>query len=158
MLIPALLVFSAASIWLGVIDARTKTLPNRIVLPLFPVLAALLALAAALEGRWDRYLQAWLAAIALFMGYLVLHLIYPAGLGFGDVKLAPSLGLVLGYFSWQSVLFGTTLGFTLAAVVSLVLLLSRKKDRKGDIPFGPYMLAGAWLIILANLIWPSALT
>jgi leader peptidase (prepilin peptidase)/N-methyltransferase len=91
--------------------------------------------------------------LALYGFYFVLALIYPRGMGFGDVKLAGVLGLYLGWLGWAEVVAGAFLGFLFGGVVGGVLLLVRRAGRKSMIPFGPFMLAGA----LVAIIWGGAL-
>ena len=79
----------------------------------------------------------------------MLFLVNPAGMGFGDVKLAPTLGLALGWYGWPTVFTGTFAGFTLGALTGLVLLATRRADRKTPIPFGPFMLIGTLGALLA---------
>ena len=81
--------------------------------------------------------------------YLVLALIHPAGMGFGDVKLAGVLGAALGYLSYLALVIGAFVGFVLGAVLGLALILSRRGSRKSAIPFGPFMIAGALLAVFA---------
>ena len=64
------------------------------------------------DGSWLRGLT---AAAVLGAVYCVLFLINPAGMGFGDVKLAPTLGFVLGWYGWGAVIVGTLAGFLLGA-------------------------------------------
>jgi prepilin signal peptidase PulO-like enzyme (type II secretory pathway) len=78
-----------------------------------------------------------------------LGLVRPGQLGGGDIKLAGLAGLVLGWLGWPTVLFGAALGFVLAALASLVLLAARRITLRGAISFGPFLLAGALLVILA---------
>lgn len=156
-LAPALLVLAAASVPLAVIDVREHRLPNRITVPLVPAIAALLALAAWGTGAWDRLARALLAGAALFLAYLLLHVAYPAGMGFGDVKLAPTLGMALGWWSWDAVLWGTVAAFALSAASSLALLASRRASLRSAVPFGPFMLAGAWIVIALHLLAVRAL-
>jgi len=66
-------------------------------------------------------------------------------MGFGDVKLAGVLGLYLAWLGWGQLAVGAFAAFVLGGIFSLVLLLARKVSRKSGIPFGPWMLAGAWL-------------
>jgi leader peptidase (prepilin peptidase)/N-methyltransferase len=113
----------------------------------------LLGTAALVDGEPGRLLTAVLGAVALFGLYFVLALVYPAGMGFGDVKLAGVLGLYLGYLGWAEVLVGGFLGFLLGGVVGGALMVLRRAGRKSQIPFGPFMLAGALLAIL----WGGAL-
>jgi leader peptidase (prepilin peptidase)/N-methyltransferase len=137
-----------------VIDARSKRLPNALTLPAIPVTAALLA-GPAIAGEGDgALLRAICAGTVLLLAYLALHLISPAGLGPGDVKLAASMGMVLGWISWPALLWGAVLGFVIAALVSLALLAARRATRKSDVPFGPSMLAGAWVVIIASSAIP----
>jgi leader peptidase (prepilin peptidase)/N-methyltransferase len=77
--------------------------------------------------------------------------ISPSGMSLGDVKLATSLGTLLAWFSWRLLLVGGFAGFLLGGVFAGALLVSRRAGRKQPIPFGPFMIAGA---ILAVLAWP----
>jgi leader peptidase (prepilin peptidase)/N-methyltransferase len=118
-----------------------------------------LLIPAVAEASWGPYLRAWLAALALFAFYLLLVVIYPKGMGLGDVKLAGVLGLVLGWLGWPEVLLGWFLGFLLGAVVGVSLMALRRAGRKSKIPFGPFMLLGALLAILwGEQLWDLYVT
>ena len=151
--LPAYLYLAAISVALALIDLDVKRLPNVIVMPSYVVAGLLLLLPAVLMPNWPDYLNAWLGAVALFAFYFLLAFIYPAGMGFGDVKLAGVLGLYLGWLGWGPVIVGGFLGFLLGAVVGIGILLARKGGRKTAIPFGPFMLAGTLLAVL----WGQAL-
>jgi len=69
-------------------------------------------------------------------------------MGFGDVKLAPTLGLVLGWYGWGAVVTGTFAGFALGAVWGLFLIAARRAGRRTALPFGPFMLVGALAAVL----------
>ena len=146
----AFLYLAAVSVTLAMIDLDTHTLPNRIVLPAYPVGAALLTGAALLAGEPDRLLPSLIGGGALFGLYLLMALLYPGGMGLGDVKLAGVLGLYLGWLGWGSLAVGAFSAFLLGGLFSLVLLLTRRANRKSGIPFGPWMLAGAWLGIFGG--------
>ncbi|MFL6161828.1 MAG: prepilin peptidase [Jatrophihabitantaceae bacterium] len=148
--LPAYLYFAAIGIALALIDLELKRLPNRIVLPSYPVLAVLLAGAALADGDGWRLLRAGLAAAALFGFFLVLAFAYPSGMGFGDVKLAGVLGLVLGYLSWSAVLIGAFTGFLLGALVGVAVLASGRGTRKTALPFGPFLIAGTLIALFAG--------
>lgn len=148
--VPALLYLAAASIALGLIDLDVRRLPDAIVLPSYPVLLVLLAVASAGSGDWQALLRAVLGAAAGFGFYLVLALAYPAGMGFGDVKLAGVLGMALAWYGWGELVVGVFLGFLLGGVVGILLVVARLGTRKTMIPFGPYMLVGAWLAVGAG--------
>ena len=82
--------------------------------------------------------------------YLLLALVYPAGMGMGDVKLSGTLGMALAWLGWGEWLVGSFLAFLLGAFVGLGMMLFRGAGRKSAIPFGPFMLGGALLGILAG--------
>ena len=146
--LPAYLYLAAIAVALALIDIDVKRLPNVITLPSYAVAGVLLLLPAAIDGRWSDYLTAWLGAVALFAFYFLLAFIYPAGMGFGDVKLAGVLGLYLGWLGWGPLIVGGFLGFLLGAVVGIALMALGKGGRKTKIPFGPYMLAGALIAVI----------
>ena len=85
--------------------------------------------------------------MALFAAFLVLALVAPSGMGMGDVKLAALLGLYLGWLGWPAVALGAAAGFVVQAVVALALLATRRIGLRGELPFGPAMLAGAALVL-----------
>ena len=151
--LPAFLYLGAIGVALAMIDIDVKRLPNVIVLPSYVVALVLLGAAAVVEGAWDDLLRAGLAMVALYGLYFVLALVYPAGMGFGDVKLAGVLGLYLGWLGWAEVLTGAFLGFLFGGVVGGALVLARRAGRRSMIPFGPFMLAGA----LVAILWGGAL-
>lgn len=149
-LTPAYLVLAVAGAALGVIDAHTHRLPNALVFPLTWATAALLALAALGTGDWGSLGRAALGGLAFFAVYQVLYLVAPrGGIGYGDVKLALSLGAVLAWHSWTTLLVGVFAAHLLAGVVAIVLLLGRRAGWKTGIAFGPYMLLGA----MVGLTW-----
>jgi len=100
--LPAYLYFAAAGVALAMIDVDHKRLPDKIVLPSYPVLAVLLTVAAAAQHDWWALARAAIGAAALFAFYFATAFAYPAGMGFGDVKLAGLLGGVRGYLSWST--------------------------------------------------------
>jgi leader peptidase (prepilin peptidase)/N-methyltransferase len=146
--LPAYLYLTAVCVALAFIDLDTKRLPNVLTLPSYPVMAGLLLLPAVLDGAWSDYVRALLGGLALFVFYLVLALVYPAGMGMGDVKLAGVLGMALAWLGWGVWFVGTFAGFLLGAVVGLGLMLVRRAGRRTAIPFGPFMVAGTLLAIV----------
>jgi leader peptidase (prepilin peptidase)/N-methyltransferase len=148
--LPAYLYLTAVCIALAFIDLDTKRLPNVLTLPSYPILAGLLLLPTIADGAWSDYLRALVGGLALFVFYLLLALIYPAGMGMGDVKLAGVLGMGLAWFGWDVWLVGMFLGFLLGAVVGLGLMAVRRAGRRTAIPFGPFMVAGTLLAIVVG--------
>jgi leader peptidase (prepilin peptidase)/N-methyltransferase len=146
----ALLYLAVISVVLTISDITTHTLPNRIVLPAYPISALMLTLVSLASGDGGALLRAGVGAVVLFTFYLVLVVIHPAGMGFGDVKLAGVLGLFLGYVGWPALVVGAFAAFVLGGLYAVVLLITRRVARSGGIPFGPWMLAGAWIGILGG--------
>ena len=146
----AFLYLAAIGVALVFIDLDTRTLPNRIVLPAYPVAGALLAAAALFAEEPGRLLTALIGAVALFALYFAMAMLYSGGMGLGDVKLAGVLGLYLGWLGWAPLAVGAFCAFLLGGVFSLVLVIARGAGRRTAIPFGPWMIAGAWVGIFAG--------
>jgi leader peptidase (prepilin peptidase)/N-methyltransferase len=147
--LPAYLYFAAVAVALALIDLDCRRLPNAIVLPSYPVLAALLTFGAWWQHDWWALGRAGIGGLVLFGFYFLLTTVYPAGMGFGDVKLAGLLGALLGYLSWSALLIGAFAGFLLGAVVGVAVIAGRRGNRKTALPFGPFMLAGALVAVFA---------
>lgn len=148
--LPAHLFLAGVGLPLVVIDLREHRLPNWLTLPAYPVAGALLGLAAIADensaGAWRA-----LAGMAILIGfYDVIARINPAGMGYGDVKFSGVLGLYLGWAGWDALVVGTLSAFAAGAVFGLGLLLTRRAGLSSSIPFGPFMLAGAVVGILAG--------
>ncbi len=145
--------FVLALVWavvLAVVDLEVYRLPDRLVLPAYPVAALLLTACALTVGEPAALLRALTCAGAGVAAFLALALLSPVaqGLGLGDVKLAGVLGGLLGWWGWSDAFIGLLSGFALAAVISLVLLVTRRVERSGAIALGPAMLLGAYLCVL----------
>jgi leader peptidase (prepilin peptidase)/N-methyltransferase len=144
----ALLWFAAIGIALAAIDLDVHRLPDAIVLLSYPVLAALLGGAALLSGDGQSAGRAAAGAGILFALYFLLAIISPRGMGMGDVKLSGVIGLVLGWVGWSALAVGALAAFLLGGLVGLVLIALGRARRSTGIPFGPWMLGGAWVGIL----------
>ncbi|MGI8686480.1 MAG: prepilin peptidase [Acidimicrobiales bacterium] len=146
--LPAFLVVVAGLVAISFVDLELFIVPNRILYPTLFLAAPLLVLAAAADGDWSNLRT---AAIGGALGWgllLVIHLVSPAGMGFGDVRLAGLIGMTLGWLSVGHVLVGLFLAFLAAAVVGVGLIVVGAKGRKDKVPFGPFLAAGAVLAIL----------
>lgn len=166
LVLAACLYFVVMAVRLTVIDVRSHLLPNRIVFPSYAVAGVLLLAAAILVSFGDSATADAAAAVlfgipglgvlsggaVLWLFYFVLRLIYPPGMGFGDVKLAGVLGLYLGYLGWSHVFAGTFAAFLLGGLWSVGILIARRGTLRSAIPFGPFMLAGA---VAAMLLLPA---
>jgi leader peptidase (prepilin peptidase) / N-methyltransferase len=146
----AYLYLAAISVALAVIDLDVRRLPNAIVLPSYVVGGVLLVAVDLLRGDLARLPLVVIGGAGSFLFYFLLAAVKPGGMGFGDVKLAGVLGLFLGQAGLPQLLVGTFAAFVLGGVVGIALIVARRSTRKGTIPFGPWMLAGAWIGILAG--------
>ncbi|WP_347754161.1 prepilin peptidase [Agrococcus sp. ProA11] len=154
----AFLVLAGIGIALAWIDLDTHRLPDAIVLPSYPVLAALLGIAGLVTGDPGAMLRAALGAAILWSGYLLMAFAYPRGMGMGDVKLAGVIGMALGWLGWPELAVGAFAAFLLGGLFALVLALLGRVGRGSGIPFGPWMLAGAGVAIFAGApIWHAYL-
>jgi leader peptidase (prepilin peptidase) / N-methyltransferase len=146
----AFLYLAAVSIALTLIDIDTRRLPNAIVLPSYAVLAVLFTAACLTGAPWGSLLRAGIGMAALYLFYLLLRLIRPAGMGGGDVKLAGVIGLALGWLGWGPLIVGAFAAFVLGGVYGIALIVLRRAGRKTAIPFGPWMILGAWTGVFAG--------
>jgi leader peptidase (prepilin peptidase)/N-methyltransferase len=149
-LLPAYLYLGAVGTWLTFIDLDVHRLPDLIVLPSYPIAFVLLLVPTVVTGQWGSLLRAVLAGLGLFILYLLLALLSPGGggLGFGDVKLAGVLGLLLGWLGWGGVVISVFAAFLIGGLIALALLLARRVSRTSHIAFGPSMLLGAWVAVM----------
>lgn len=153
LLLGAHLWLAAVSIALTAIDLETHRLPNSIVLPGYAVVTVGLGVPALLAGDPERLGIAAAGAGILFAAYLVMAIAKPGGMGMGDVKLAGVLGAFLGFAGWAALAVGAFAAFILGGLVSIVLLATKRVTRRGGIPFGPWMIAGAWV----GLVWGASI-
>ncbi|MFI2752061.1 prepilin peptidase [Cellulomonas sp. P22] len=155
--LPAVLYVVAISVALALIDIDVRRLPDAIVLPSYPVAVALLALASWNPGGasdWGALVRALIGGASMFLAYFVLVIVYPPGMGLGDVKLAGVLGLFLGWFGWSALVVGWFSAFLLGGVFSVGLLLTGRAGRKSGIPFGPWLLLGGAVgVACGTTIW-----
>ena len=138
---------AAAGIVFAVVDARTHRLPDRVVVPTLVVVAVLLATAGVAEHRPAQLATAVVGGAATFTFYVLLGLA-TGGLGFGDAKLGAVCGLVLGWYGWEAVLWGTTLVFLLAALYLLGRLARGRTIRRSRVALGLFMLLGCLVTLM----------
>jgi leader peptidase (prepilin peptidase) / N-methyltransferase len=148
--LPAFCIFGAALVALVWIDLREFRLPREITYTAFVLGAIALVIAALVNDEPERIWQAFLGAgIALvIMGGI--YLASRGGMGEGDVRLAPLLGLYLGYLNPGIVPVGLFFGFLLGAVVGVAMMALGRGDRKTALPFGPFLAAGAVIAVFAG--------
>ncbi|MGK2855107.1 MAG: prepilin peptidase [Microbacteriaceae bacterium] len=159
LVLAAFLYLASISVALAAIDLETHTLPNSIVLPAYVVSIVLIGTAGAVTGDWWGLLRAGIGLAAMWLVYFVMAIAYPGGMGFGDVKLAGVLGIYLGWIGWGTLAVGFFAAFVFGGLFSLVLLILRRVNRKSGIPFGPWMLVGAWFATcFGEFLWHGYLS
>jgi leader peptidase (prepilin peptidase)/N-methyltransferase len=135
---------AACGVALAWIDAATARLPDALTGPAYAGTALLLVLAAATSGHWSALVRALLGGVALAAAYLALVVVSRSALGLGDVKLAASLGTLSAWLGWPTLIAGVF------AIYGVGLLVSRRARLGQRIPFGPFMIAGTFLAVLAS--------
>ncbi len=143
--LPAELVLVTGLIALAFIDLDHMKLPRVLVLPLGVAVAALLLLAAAVQGEWHRLMVAVICAAVELAVLYVIHWVSPNSLGFGDVRLGPVIGLGLGWLGWRYAFWGFLGANILGSVVGITLMAIGKAGRKTLVPYGVFLASGAIL-------------
>jgi leader peptidase (prepilin peptidase) / N-methyltransferase len=154
-LLPALLVLVWSLVVGSIIDLEHRIIPNRLTLRLPFVLVPLLLGAAAVDDAWSDLRRAIIAGIAvpglMFLLSEAFRLLRgQAGIGMGDIKLAISIGLVVGYLGGLELVvfaYGTIIS---AVIIAVGLMLAGRAKLASRIPFGPYLAIGAMLPVLAS--------
>jgi leader peptidase (prepilin peptidase)/N-methyltransferase len=155
------LVFFCILVALAAIDLDTFRLPDKLVVPLLAASLPLIVAVTFLDTSWAISLGiptgepirfALLGGVFYFAFLLVAHLISPRGMGFGDVKLAAVMGLYIGWLGHSVsstltlVLYAMFIGFITGSLGGLILLMIRRRSK--PIPFGPFLVFGATVVII----------
>ncbi|MEI6590959.1 MAG: prepilin peptidase [Actinomycetes bacterium] len=145
---PALSVVALVSLWLAAIDMKTMRIPNRIVLP-----ATALAALLAFIGGFEVGLKSIFSALVAYLLFVVLNLLSRGQVGMGDAKLGALLGAGLGLFGWDTLMLGVSLGFVFGGIAALFkLIAARGKNLRASFAYGPYLVAGALVVIVASVV------
>jgi leader peptidase (prepilin peptidase)/N-methyltransferase len=149
-LLVVLLYLTAVGIALAMIDLDTHRLPDAVVLPSYAVVLALLGGATLASGTWSALARALLGGLVSYAVLALIRFGWPGGMGGGDVKLAGLLGLVTGWLGWSALVVGLAAAFVVGAAVGSALMVMGRAGRGTAIPFGPFLLVGAFLGIYAG--------
>ena len=116
--------------------------------------APLLVIAALIEGESRRIYMALLGSVIALAVMGALYAMSRGGLGEGDVRLSPLLGMYLGWLNPGLALVGLFYGFILGSVIGIMMMIMGKADRQTQLPFGPFLAAGSVMAIFygQNLI------
>ena len=152
-LLPALLVLIWALVVATAIDLEHRIIPNRLTYRLPFVLLPLLVIAAWVDSDWGDLRRAVIIAVVLPGAMLLFSegfrlLRGQPGIGMGDIKLAISLGLVVGYLGGLEIVVFAYASIISAVVIAVVLMLMGRARLASRIPFGPYLAIGTLVVIL----------
>lgn len=156
--LPAVLFLTALGIALAAIDLEHQRLPFVLTVPAIPITAGLLAISGVRDG-WDPLAVA-LGSAAVWGGlfFLLWFGTGGRGMGFGDVVLAPTLGLLLGWLGWGASVVGLLSSFAVGALVGVVMMVVGNAGRKTALPFGPFMLIGTAIgLFVGQPLWDAYL-
>lgn len=146
--VPAMVVFVAGLVALAFIDLDHLLLPRVIVYPVGFAVAALLVLAAGVKDDWHRFLVALACGAVEFAVLFAINFASPRSLGFGDVRFGTVIAFALGWLGWRYAFLGFLAANVLGTIVGLGLIAIRKAGRQTRIPFGVFLSAGAFIIML----------
>ncbi len=151
------IVLTITLIPITMIDADTQLIPDSIVLPLMWI-GLTMSLFHPMPDSSTLFISPADAIVGAMAGYLSLWSVYWAfkmvtgkdGMGYGDFKLLAALGAWLG---WQKLPIIILMSAFVGAVINIVLIVVRDKDRNVPIPFGPYLAAAGWI----TMIWGESI-
>ena len=148
--VPAYLALFAGLVALSWIDVERMVLPKAIVYPVSVMVALLLLIPAGVYGAWHSYWVAWAFAGGWFLLFYLMWFASPRLLGFGDVRLAPALGLSLGWLGWRYVVLGFFAANVIGAVIGIGLIVAKKAERQSRVPYGVFLAAGTAVAVFAG--------
>ena len=141
----SLLALATLTVPLVVTDIKEHRLPNSLTSAGFIAGVGVSVISAIKESSYGPLIHTLSVALLAGCAFLLLNLFSRGGMGMGDVKLAIMLGALIAPFGWQVLAMGFIVAFILGGICGLILLVIKKANRKTLIPFGPYLLVGAWL-------------
>lgn len=147
--LPAYLLLGLVGVALARIDADVHRLPQGLTHPTAVLVPGLLAVSTVATGRWAAL--GWALVIGLLVGvvFLLLAVLPGGGFGLGDALLGTILGVALGYLHAWLPAAAVLVAVVLAGMWTLVQLVRRRVTLRGHIAFGPFLLLGALLALLA---------
>ena len=141
--LPAYLALFAGLVALSWIDVERLVLPKAIIYPTLVIVTVLLLVASAADHDWHSMWVGAVCAVGWWMAFWALNLISPRLLGYGDVRLAPVLGLGLGWLGWRYVILGFFAANLIGAVLGIALIATKRIERQQRIPYGVFLALGA---------------
>jgi leader peptidase (prepilin peptidase) / N-methyltransferase len=142
-----LLYLVPVAVALAVVDWRTRYLPSRLIVPSYAVVAVLVTVASLLNGPdWLSLRDSAIGWVGSFVVFFVMWFVTPRSMAYGDVRLAGLLGMSLGWLGLAQVVLAMFTSFLLLAVGGVVLSVVRVFHSR-HVPFGPFLVVGAFLAV-----------
>ncbi len=130
--------FLSILIIVSFIDLKHQVIPNKVILP---AIIAIIGLTIILKPT--EIIQSISGGLIGGFFILLLALLWPGGMGGGDIKLSAFIGFFIGFLIIE-VLF---LAFFIGALTGILMILTKKKSRKDLIPFGPFLSIAAFITL-----------
>ncbi|MDT0352767.1 prepilin peptidase [Pseudonocardia charpentierae] len=145
--LPVLLALGWLAVVAGAVDVLAGRLPDALTLPALPV-----ALLLLVPVGGDTVARGVVGAVVAVAAHAAVHLVAPAAMGGGDVKLAAPLGAVSAAVSWEALALAGVLAALSSGVLAVAVLVRR--GRGGAVPHGPSMLLAGLLVAAAGARGP----
>lgn len=146
----AYVAFAALTVALFLTDVDHKRIPNRVSYPGTIIAVSILALTAWVDGDAGAISRAVLGAFVYAGAFGLVYLAARGGFGFGDVKLAVSLGAFTTFIGWRSLFVAGLATAAVGGLIALGAVLFVRAGVRTEIPYGPPMIIGAWVAILGG--------
>ena len=141
---------AASFVAISAIDVEHMRIPSPIVYAQPPSVRRSWSSPQRAPTDGPRCLARSIGGAVAFAAFFALFFAVPKGIGFGDVRLAGLCGGFLGWFGYRYVVVGFLVGFIVAGLPAAALLALRKVQRRTQIPFGPFLAAGAIITVLVG--------
>jgi leader peptidase (prepilin peptidase)/N-methyltransferase len=141
-------VFFGGLVALSIADIRVGLVPRKILYPTLGLMVVGLVAASVVNDDWWALARAAIGGTGAFFVFVGIYVLYPRGMGFGDVRLAGVMGVGLGWLGFQQIYAGFLVGFLAGALYGGVKMVVAGSGRKTRFPFGPGLAFGAVIGVL----------
>jgi leader peptidase (prepilin peptidase)/N-methyltransferase len=141
-------VFFAMLVVVSITDLSHRLVPRRLIYVGVALIVPLLVATSAVDHSWPSLSGAAIGGAVAFALFFAVWWFVPRGLGFGDVRLAGSIGLTVGYLSLLHVYLAFLAGFVVGTIFGLAMMAVSTAGRKTRIPFAPALATGAVIAVL----------
>lgn len=150
-LLPTLIATVFAT-YIALIDIREFRIPNQVLVPALLITVTSMLFASLIHGDPLRLAGAMIGGLLSLLAFFAIHLLNPAGLGMGDVKLAFLIGGTLSWIAFPMGLLGLGIAFIALAIFTIIQAIFRRGRMSRILPFAPFLLFGLLFVELGLLI------